>query len=102
MSATTRGKGAPGGRQGVTVHMPEARLPAHAGQIPQHAEPSYSRPGEATGASKATRLAPFLVVLLALVLAYVLFTVGTMVPQARAHFLHLVLNPAPAHFLKAD
>ena len=97
MSAATRKKNAPGVRSGVTVQMPEAQLPSYAAQIPLHGKSS-----RASGAAKQTRLAPFLGVLLALVLAYVLFTIGTMVPQARAHFLHLVLNPAPAHFLKAD
>lgn len=97
MSGGTHRKSAPGARSGVTVQMPEAQLPSYAAQIPQH-----GRSSKASGAAKPTRLAPFLVVLLALVLAYVLFAIGTMVPQARAHFLHLVLNPAPAHFLKAD
>lgn len=81
---------------GVSVQMPKPKLPAYSEQIPPH-----SRRGSAPRAAKGTRLSHFLVVFLVITLAYVLFTIATMVPQARAHFLHLIISPEPAHFLKS-
>lgn len=97
MSAGSQKTIPPGKRPGVTVQMPEAQPPSSRAPIPGHA-----RSVRPPTAARPTRLAPFVIVLLVLALSYVLFTAGTMVPQARSHFLHLLINPAPGHFLKAD
>lgn len=85
------------GQAGVQLQTPRGKT------VSQTAHTSrYFRSQPTKAKVKPTRIPHFLAVIFALALAYIAFTIGTMVPQARAHFWHLLIHPSPEHFLKAE